>query len=405
MQFASDSGKLVKCFLPFINKHGVNIKNLDKILVLLYDDISKGESYVSGQINKSCFKTHVRSRHELLKPKLYASSFIPENIRQFIDTETIKQLTYKCHIHDREVNIRFSLFSEDELAHLDKYDQYVRIMYVWLFVCFEYSRKKCAKEINIYIYLTSFKKQLPTNSTEILGPDHVNTAVTYQCTPDGEMVIYRKEEWMKVFIHETFHSYGLDLGLSDSKILIKRISKLFPIDSDFNIAESYTETWARIINSAFNSYYSMENKTDVNEFVLYMTFSLQIERLWSIYQLTKVLNFMGLSYSSLYGTTEADAYLRKNMYREQSNIFAYYVVVAILMNDCGGFLRWCYKHNTALLQFNNSPDNINSFMDLIEQEHDSDSLIRTIKFLIKNVKQSTYIKQTARMSAIEIANL
>jgi len=405
MQFASDSGKLVKCFLPFINKHAVNIKNLDKILVLLYEDISKGESYVSGQINKKCFKTHVRSKHELIKPKLYSSSFIPENIRRFIDTETIKQLTYKCHIHDREVNIRFSLFSEDELVHLDKYDQYVRIMYVWLFICFEYSRKTCAKEINIYIYLTSFKKQLPKNSTEILGPDHVNTAVTYQCTPDGEMVIYRKEEWMKVFIHETFHSYGLDIGLSNSKMLIKKISTLFPIDSDFNIAESYTESWARIINAAFNSYYSMDDNTDVNEFLLYMTFSLQIERLLSIYQLIKVLNHMGLSYTSLYGTTEADAYLRKNMYREKSNIFAYYVVGAILMNNFEGFLEWCYHHNTSLLQFYNTPDNINSFMELIEQGHNSQSLLQTIKVLTKNVKRTTYVKQTLRMSAIEIANL
>ena len=136
-----------------------------------------------------------------------------------------------------------------------------------------------------------------------------------------------------------------------------------------------------------------------------MTFSLQIERLMSIYQLIKVLNFMGLSYSSLYGTSEADAYLRKNMYREKSNIFAYYIVGAILMNDFEGFLRWCFQHNTSLLQFQDTPNNIISFMDLIENGHNTQSLIQTIKFLIKNVKRNAFIKHTLRMSAIEISNL
>ena len=84
MQFASDSGKLVKIFLPFIKAQSayktqlenLNFKtNLDNMLLLLYRDIANGEAYVSGQIQKNCFKTHIRGKHELIKPSIIIKFF------------------------------------------------------------------------------------------------------------------------------------------------------------------------------------------------------------------------------------------------------------------------------------------------------------------------------------------
>ena len=74
----------------------------------------------------------------------------------------------------------------------------------------QYASSECVSKINIVIYLTPFKKVLPDNSIAILDVENANSAVTLACHNPGEIIIYRKEEWFKVFIHETFHSFGLD---------------------------------------------------------------------------------------------------------------------------------------------------------------------------------------------------
>ena len=91
-------------------------------------------------------------------------------------------------------------------------------------------------------------------STTILGPPHVNSAFSSVCVPNGEIVIFRREEWLKVFIHETFHAFGFDEGLHYSDDLNNNIRKVFSLDIDFKVGEAYTESWARIINCIFYSY-------------------------------------------------------------------------------------------------------------------------------------------------------
>ena len=47
---------------------------------------------------------------------------------------------------------------------------------------------------------------------KVLDQDNCNTAVTYACAIKGECLIYRKEEWFKVLIHETMHALCLDFS-------------------------------------------------------------------------------------------------------------------------------------------------------------------------------------------------
>ena len=64
--------------------------------------------------------------------------------------------------------------------------------------------------MNIYIFLTDLKKKLPEHTGQEIGKINVNTGFTMTCRPKSNIVIYRKEEWFKVLIHETFHNFGLD---------------------------------------------------------------------------------------------------------------------------------------------------------------------------------------------------
>jgi hypothetical protein len=61
--------------------------------------------------------------------------------------------------------------------------------------------------------------------------------------------IFRKEEWFKVFIHETFHSLGLDFARMPEESANQALFSIFPVRCDYRFYEAYTETWATILHS------------------------------------------------------------------------------------------------------------------------------------------------------------
>lgn len=374
------------------DKNNKNKKSLNKLLIKIYDDILIGDKFVKHKLKTGCMNATLKliKKEEPKKPEIYSNRFFPEHIKMYIEETGKHQLIYRCMINSREITIYFTLFYEKDLDVLNKYDNYARLMYIWLYICDIHSLKKCANTLSIYIYQTPFKKELPNKTTTTLSADNVNTAAAIHCTVDGEIVVYREEEWFKVFIHETFHSYGLEFGGFQTSNLKAQVKKLFPIESDFIIEETYAETWARIINCAFVSYVSMERKTDKKEYLMYMDFCLQNERLFALYQCNKVLQFMGLSYEDIYNMDERSIYLRKNLYREDTNVFAYYVLTCILMNNYYKFMKWCDINNNAFLRFNTTEKNLKDFGDLISDLYKSDKMINEMKCISKLINNKVY---------------
>lgn len=372
----------------------INTKNVKKVLEVIYRDIYK--AYAST--NSADYQKKIRSdildlreeRKREKKPDIFDSTFFPISVRDYIKKNAKYQLNYT--IAENNINIHFTLFSENELNYLDNYTDQVHIMLLWLSICREYASKSCANKIDIYIYPTPLNKKLPKSTIDILSPEQVNTAYTYHCPKDGEIIIYRNEEWFKVFLHESFHTYGLDFAnvpLNHTNIVTTTLRRLFPIDSEFNAAEAYTETWARIMNCAIRIFCSLKNKKDDARFYEYMESSLELERAFSVFQCNKILKFMGMEYNDLYEESEKSASLRRNLYKEKTNVFAYYILTSIFMNDVGEFLNWCYTHNSALLQFNNR--SLKAFAEYIEKEYKNDSLNECLQQM-----NALYIKTTKK---------
>ena len=430
MNYTSTSGEFIKHFIPIFNSdNNAVVANANevaneveaktKLFKVIYTDIYKA---YRESIKHSCLKgvlKKITQAEPAKQPEIYSSKFFPTYIKKYIRENETYQLTYTCTINGRSINIHFTLFSEEELLKLDdKYLTNIKMIYIWLKICASYSSKSCAKTMDIYIYPTPFLKELPDKVTTTLGVEHVNTAFTMSCSPEGEIVIFRNEEWFKVLIHETFHAYGLDSGANNKNKLFKTLSQLFPIDSDYNVSEAYAETWARIMNTALCSFNALENKKDLSTFMDYMNFNLQLERLFSLYQCNKVLGFMGLTYNNIHEPGEKNAYLRKNLYREDTHVFAYYILTAIFLNDYCGFLSWCNNHNTALLQLNGAQYVFNELGYYIEEQYNNESILNGINVVNglhtskhsnsktehnKNGKKEKYIKllNTTRMSIIE----
>ncbi len=404
MQFDNDSAIIIRKILPIFTKCATrkisSTKNKNELLKaqnILYRDISAGEKHYNSLPPP---KAKILPKHDFISSQLFGSSFVPEDIRQFIKNNGVYQLEYKVTILDREIIIRIMLFEQEELFNLDKYEKYISYMCNWLYICIKYSTTNCSKSLEIFFYPTNFKKKLPQRKVDLIGVENVNSAVTMRCQPKGEIIIYRKEEWRKVFIHETFHAFGLDIDKSSAGKIHQALSKIFPVESKYSVEEAYAETWARIINAAFSSYYSMKEKGgSYKEFILYLNFSLHIERLHSGIQMRKIMSFTGLDYDILTNKSNSNGLL----YREDinTNVFGYYVLSSVMMNCFPEFLSWCKNENMNLFKFHATPKNIVSFTDLInacckaEQCH-------AISGLYKKGNNDKYFKTNTRMSAIEI---
>ena len=241
-----------------------------------------------------------------------------------------------------------------------------------LYIVNIYSSKKCVKQLKIIIYHTTLLKILPTSNVSILDENNINTAFTTTCPIDSEIVVYRKEEWFKVFIHETFHNFGLDFSDMNMIKVNEKILSLFQVNSNVNLFESYTEFWARIINIVFVSFTNMNNKNNINEFLINTEFFINYERIFAFFQMVKILNFMGLNYNNLY---QKDNLYKNTLYKEKSNVLSYYIITLILINNYQDFLLWCNVNNTELLQFKNTKKNLEKYCNFIETNYKSKSII------------------------------
>lgn len=337
-------------FIPLLktNKISGTERNYELILLSLYEDLLEGEKLV---------KILSKNKESIDSIRLTNNSnFFPKPIQDYIKKTSASLYEFKSNVLERVIKLQFYSF-KDTVVKYNELENYSKIMLNWLYICLKYSHKKCAKEMIIKIYLTPFKKILPVNNSIILSPENVNTAFTMSCVADGEIIIFREEEWFKVFIHETFHAYGLDFGMTESKHLFTILKKTFPIKSDFSANEAYAETWARIINCALYSFFSLHNRNNTiiskENFLLYTDFCLQLERLFAIYQMNKVLNFMGLNYKDLYEVNERSSYLRGQLYKENTHVFGYYILTAIFLNGYRQFITWCHANN-AIMGTNNT---------------------------------------------------
>ncbi len=194
--------------------------------------------------------------------------------------------------------------------------------------------------------IASFSRGIASSSRGIAsspGIENVNSGFTYACSPESEICVYRKEEWFKVFIHETIHSFSLDATSYSTVDILGHRAVL--------LNETYCEMWAEIWYILFICGGKVENATTL----------LDIQRLFSAYQSEKV----------------------RNLGDEKQNVFAYYVAKALCM--------W---------RFNEFVDNLGDFSAPLNESR----LQKFIYFLqetpnpnIRLTNETAELKKTLRM--------
>jgi hypothetical protein len=284
---------------------------------------------------------------------------------------------------------------------IHNFTQYVKRIYIWLYIASKYASTQCSETININIYLTAHVKLLPLNGHTI-GRINVNTAYTTPCASSTDICIYREQEWFKVFIHETFHNLGLDFSKMRITAADTHIQKMFKINADISLYETYCETWAEIIHCQFLTFFSTHIKTNYDMMMAKLDRMLETEARFSLFQSTKVLDHNNMVYTDMFNESK-----RRN-YREDTHVLSYYIIKALLLYNKNKFIGWCSSNNKVLLDFNKTAHGIDSFCSLIRSVYMDPvyiNLKRSIEpWFIYNKLSGTFVRKTLRMTVMELEN-
>ena len=117
---------------------------------------------------------------------------------------------------------------------------------------------------------------------------------------------------------------------------------------------------------------------------------------------------LDVQYENLYKNDKISISLRNTLYKEKTNVFAYYIITSILLNDYTKFLKWCNINNFTMIKFNKTPRTLESFYLFIKKYYTNSLYITSLKCvekmnkLIMNRENNTFLKKSLRMTILEL---
>jgi hypothetical protein len=178
------------------------------------------------------------------------------------------------------------------------------------------------KSQTIIFFETDKKKKFPIKK-KILGPNEINSGLTIlDLHKNGNIILYRKEEVLKVLIHELVHS-----NLIDQKLIFSRnnnyFNKLICVNYDIVINEAFTEFFALILNIF---YINNVNNFKINN--LNTMFNNELK--YSFYISSKIFKY--------YNINNINEIIKNNnnckiTFLQNTNIFSYYILKKLLLKD------------------------------------------------------------------------
>lgn len=351
--------------------------------------------------------------------------YIPYKVYSYIREKSEFCIHFNTVIHGRQVSLHFITFPESHISVCSKnnnwsstrgassylcaseiamYQLYAYKVFIWLTIVTSLSDRECSeKSLNVYFYMTPFKKQRPsqgaTGEDAVLSAIHVNTGLTRNCETDGEIVVYRTEEWFKVFIHESMHNFNMDFIDQDLHDANERLRRTFCIPhGDILLFETYTETWARIINTMFVSYFQQSPSSSVTQahFIRTVREKLMQNAMFYVYQVVKVLDIMKLRYAHITIQSPENMEVCRKQYIEDTNVYAYYILGGVLSAYALPFISWCCQHNLAkgrvgAIRFSRNIGTLPKLVDLLSAISRDPVVLSMVAFIENGNKHSTHL--------------
>ena len=221
------------------------------------------------------------------------------------------------------------------------------------------------RHIHMKYYLLDVKRVLDGDT--YFDKEEVNGGACWSGPDECSITVWRKEEILKVSIHELIHGLHYDYKQDTSEIIQHYRQKYGITSPKMNTFEAYTEIWAELLHC-----YLLSKLSDKHSYDLFCA-NVGIEREFSRLQSSKVLSL-----------------LNKNKdVNKETNVTSYYLIKTELYNDLSNFLQYCMRFNQDMIKLTHKE----RFLDYLK------TLPNVTK---KTMKVTGYLKQTTRMTCLEM---
>jgi len=321
---------------------------------LLYVLLSRAEESV----------VKLKIHHASVQGVKVSNTFVlPDEICHYLSETSMEHYIVQMTIHD--IVFDLDIYTRDPL------DQMLRFIQVVLTLC---AKDAPLDHYGITFYMTPFKKSLHGK----VRPIDLNTGFT----KGNQVVIFRKEEWFKVFIHECFHLFCLDFHDIDVDYKAM-LQPMFRVESRYLMIEPFCEFWARTLNTAFFSYW-IKKSISYEEFERYFHMNLNMERAFGLVQMKHYLSHFNLDYKELVTTDTTPSYT------ESTEGFCYYVLTPILFFHFQQTMNWFVDHNETLLHFKRNTRHVHMFCHYLKSIYAKDKFLKELD-LVKEYPESWYM--------------
>lgn len=249
-----------------------------------------------------------------LMQQLNDSRYIPVWVKTYMGKTTLKQSSLKKY-----KPFRFRIYYEDTdkpyVNDLLKYIPHLEEYFI------ENIMDLPSTNINIVLILSKKVKMIDKRKNKIIDKDNINSGVCIHSSnsKNVHIIIYRKEDLMKVLFHEIIHYIGADLRIYDKfkinniELMIQTyIPSLSNVDIYFN--EAFTEALARY---HYIKFMMMKNNNP--------NLNLKKQQKYSIKVVKK--------FFALYDCGTLDEFSKQKNYAEESHAFSYIVNASALLNS------------------------------------------------------------------------
>jgi hypothetical protein len=405
----SSNEDIINILLDNIDKLHIPNKNRSvekKVIGNLFNDMYRSYKKVKTLSNKIQIKTIIpKQSSDIPNTDLLDSHYCIDDLKEIVNTNTKKIVVYTCILR----NIKITINLNDLTPNKDIHKYTIEHVFAMVDMLLGYANIKKQKSLTIFLYLTNKEKVLPSSNLCVLNKDQINSAVTYSCNVNGEILIFRKEEWMKCLIHELFHSLCLDfINLRSDNTVKKYLHKLFCVNSDFLLSESYNEWWATNLNCLLYGFMMLDKKDNKKECLSFYNLCLITEQMFSMLQITKILKHMDMTYSMLVNKN-IDNNIKEGLYKENTNVFCYYIIKGLMLFNNNNTIRFFKDNNTSLLNFDNTPQTLKNFLNLIKTYHNKKEMIVVLNhyldFYIEIDKKDTNIQKLLQTTQMTINSI
>lgn len=193
--------------------------------------------------------------------------------------------------------------------------------------------------IHCHLFLLDYPKVLDMSKRSITSTE-CNSGSTTKSRGNVEVLVWRKEEWQKVFYHELIHAFGLDSILQPQKDKEALLVQLVP-GYNKSIQEAYTEILASLLVFPFKF-----KSSSMKDEILFM--GCQVNKI--IYFFTAMMNHedsLKMILTFFAGGGGGGGFLEQQ-HQQQSNFASYYILKSIYF--------WASLTQPALLDVENLLD-------------------------------------------------